>query len=441
MPLRSLAIRLLIVCAALAGAPLALAAQEGSGFRFGSGTPVHIPEDFAVQVGAAQPWLLNEVVGIALWRWLGFFVTFGVLFVLRRGARWLMRLALRRIGAQVSPEGARQVLEALDRPVGVLLFAFVAWMASIWLALDLETAAFVYQLWRIAAIAAVGWAVMRSTDLLVGGLANLATRSQTSLDEHLVPLVGRIVRIAVAGLIVVLVVQELGYNVGGFLAGLGIGGLAFALAAQDTLANWFGAATMYSDRPFEIGDWIKTGDIEGTVQDIGLRSTRIRTFTRTEISVPNKTLAAASIENLSRMDARRVRFTLGLTYSTSAAQIADVVRDLRALLAEHEGVERETSIVRFTDFGASSLDIVVVYFTTDTTFDGHLAVRETVGLEVMRILERNGVDVAFPSQSIYLETVPSRVGEAGLAVDAVDGAHELPATAADAPASPSADNE
>jgi len=189
----------------------------------------------------------------------------------------------------------------------------------------------------------------------------------------------------------------------GLVAGLGVGGLAVALAFQDTLGNFFGSIFILLDRPFAVGDWIKVGDVEGIVEDIGFRSTRIRTFPKTVVSVPNKTVASTTVDNWSKMPKRRVRQTVGVTYETTPEQMEHAVAAIREIVQNDEGVDKEYIVVRFTEFGDSSLNILVYYFTTAVGFADHAATRERINLAIMRTLENLGLSIAFPTHTVYLE--------------------------------------
>ncbi|MDX2186062.1 MAG: mechanosensitive ion channel family protein [Opitutaceae bacterium] len=200
-----------------------------------------------------------------------------------------------------------------------------------------------------------------------------------------------------------LTAQSLGADVKAFLAGLGIGGLAFALAAQDTLSNVFGSVVVAIDQPFKVGETVQIGPHIGTVEDIGLRSTKIRTLGKSLLTIPNKTVAAEAVTNLSRFTARRVEQTIGLTYNTKAGQLEEVVDEIRKIIATDDGVDPTSPIVQFSSFGASSLDIFVVYLTRTADFAEHLRVKQRINLAIMRSVEGRGLSFAFPTQTIQLE--------------------------------------
>jgi MscS family membrane protein len=187
------------------------------------------------------------------------------------------------------------------------------------------------------------------------------------------------------------------------LASLGLVGMAIALAAKDTVANLFGSLVIFSDKPFKIGDWIKTSNAEGIVEAVGIRSTKIRTFAQALISVPNASLANNEILNWSKMGKRRIKMDLGLTYGTTTKQMNAILRDIRDMLQDDIQVHQETIHIYFTDFNDSSLGIFCYFFTKSTNWAEYMRVREEINLKIMRIVEKNDSSFAFPTQSIYIE--------------------------------------
>jgi len=202
----------------------------------------------------------------------------------------------------------------------------------------------------------------------------------------------------------VAILQEWGYNVSAFLASLGLVGMAFALAAKDTAANLFGSLVIFSDKPFKVGDWIKTPDVEGTIMYVGIRSTTVRTFAQAVVTVPNASLANSPILNWSRMGKRRIKMNLGLTYGTTAEQIENIVADIKEMLENHNDIHQETMYIYFTSFGDSSLNIFCYFFTKTTSWGVYMSVKENINLKLMKIIEKNGSAFAYPSQSLYIES-------------------------------------
>jgi MscS family membrane protein len=209
------------------------------------------------------------------------------------------------------------------------------------------------------------------------------------------------------------VAQSQGADVQAVLAGLGIGGLAFALAAQDTIANVFGSVVVAFDQPFRVGEAVRIGGFTGTVEEIGLRSTKVRGDDRSLLIIPNKTVATENIVNLSRFDGRRVDQVLSLTYASRPADLEALVSELRQTIASEPEVDPSAVHVYFRDFTASSLDIWIFYRIRDPDLRKHLALRQRLNLAFMRLVEARGLAFAFPTQSYVLEVADaSRAGAA-----------------------------
>ena len=202
---------------------------------------------------------------------------------------------------------------------------------------------------------------------------------------------------------VLVVFESLGFQVKTFLTGLGIGGLAFALAAQDTIANMFGSFVVVMDQPFYVGEYVRIAGFEGTVEEIGLRSTRLRTAQRTQVVIPNKTVATEVITNFTRMPQRRVDATIGVTYDSPPDRVELALADLRSLLRSDPGVHQGQIIVSLADFGDASLRVQVLYFTADPDWDSHMAVRERVNLGILRAFAARGVTLAYPNPVIRMD--------------------------------------
>jgi len=228
-------------------------------------------------------------------------------------------------------------------------------------------------------------------------------KTESKLDDQLAPLIVKSLRIFVITMGILFTLSNFGCDIVSLLAGLGIGGLAFALAAQDTISNLFGSITIFSDKPFHMGDWIKIGDFEGTVEDVGFRSTRIRRFDQAQVTVPNSQFIKNGVVNYSAMKKRRIKFNLGVTYATTAAQMTEVVDGIKQIIKEDYKFDHNYYMVHFTDFGDYALNIFVYCFTKTTVWDEYLTVREEFHLSIMKMLEEMGVEIAFPSQTVYIE--------------------------------------
>lgn len=233
--------------------------------------------------------------------------------------------------------------------------------------------------------------------------SKLKEKYELNVDKILIPLISKLIRFFIIAFAVIMIIEKWGYDVQGFIAGLGLGGLAFALAAKDAAANIFGGIVILLDKPFTIGDWITSDDIDGIVEEISFRSTRIRTFEQGVIIVPNSILANRPITNWSRRRKRRVKLYIGVTYSTTSDKIKICVNKIKNMLENHPRVTKDNVIVSFETFSSSSLDIFIQFYVDTSKFSDYLNIKQDINLKIMNILEREQVSMAFPSTSIYFE--------------------------------------
>jgi MscS family membrane protein len=219
-------------------------------------------------------------------------------------------------------------------------------------------------------------------------------------------LLHRMMKVAIVTVALFSILWLAGLNLSAALAGLGIGGIAVALAAQKTIENLFGGISILTDRVMRVGDLCRVGETLGTVEDIGLRSTRIRTFERGLISVPNGSLATANVENLSARDKMRIFGKLGLRYETSQEPLKKVLTQVGAMLRDHPRVETSTAWIRLARLADSALELEMQAYVLTRDYDDYAAVREDLLLRVMDIVESCGTGLSSPSQTIYLERTP-----------------------------------
>lgn len=318
-------------------------------------------------------------------------------------SKYLLRL-IGRIISKSSFDLDEQLLMAFEIPLRSLLMIIGVYYMLRYLNLPPQYDQVMIKLLRSFVVIFISWGIYRLAGMY--SFLSDAFVERMNLDQVLLPFVSKITKFLIICLAFILVAHEWDYDVNGFIAGLGLGGLAFALAAKDMLANIFGGIVIIMEKPFAIGDWVLTPSVEGTVEEISFRSTRFRTSAQALVTVPNSTLANEALTNWSRMGKRRINFYVGLTYSSTAEQVQEVIAKIKTMLQNHPGIHPETIMVRFEKFSESSLDILVNCFTNTTVWDDHLAVREDLNLKIMNILEEVGVSMAFPSRSIFLENWP-----------------------------------
>lgn len=313
--------------------------------------------------------------------------------------------SLRKLASKTAMKHDDHLLEALERPAMTFLLVLGFYLAMIVLPFDPEWQNVVQTAFRGLSVLIVFWALFRLVDVLVDLIGTLYDETSSAPSfRGFGGLVKKSLRAFILVVGSVMVMDNLGYNIGGIIATLGIGGAAFAFAAKDSIANLYGSLALALDRPFAVGDWIQVGDVvDGDVEEIGLRSTKVRTWPKTIISIPNAVLANEMINNWSRMPKRRVKQVVGVTYDTKPETMNEIVEGIREVLRQDEGVNQEFILVNWTDFGPSSLDILVYYFTKTTAWLDYMDVRQRINGKIMNVVTANGSSVAFPTRTLHLE--------------------------------------
>jgi MscS family membrane protein len=343
-------------------------------------------------------WARVPIAGLTAWQWLGLVVgsLISVLII------WLGHRAARR--TDDSEDVARPQWRTLLLPLAII---FVAGVLVPFFDTVLRTGGSV----RIAidyartGVTFLGMAWLSMVLSAVIGDAIVASERLTirSLDSQLIRLGTRLVGAAAAVAILIKGGDKLGFSAYSVLAGLGVGGLAVALAAQSTIANLIGSLLIALEKPFRVGQYVRIGTSEGTVEDVGFRSTRIRTPENSLVSIPSSTVVNTSVENLSLRAMRRQRLLLQVTYGTPRETLQELLAAIKQLLAAHPLIENSTSQVRFYDFGESSLDILVIFYLRVGDYDSELKEREAVLLQIMELANDAGVEFAFPTRTLYIE--------------------------------------
>ena len=262
---------------------------------------------------------------------------------------------------------------------------------------------FVIKMYRLTIILCIIYFIYAAVPVIMSAFNRLKHPDSILLDDTLLIFFAKIIKAVIVIIAVLIVLGEFGVNINGLITGVGLGGLTFALAAQDTASNIFGGLVIISDKPFAVGDWIQTASIEGTVEDISFRSTRIRTFDDALLVVPNSTLSSASITNWSKMNKRKVKFNIGLTYNTAPSQVKNIIADIETFLNSHKDIVSDTPLVKLDEFGSSSLNIMVMFFTSQTSLAELKRVREEINYEILDVVHRHESSFAFPSTSVYIE--------------------------------------
>jgi len=376
---------------------------------FSRGTVQRIPEWYAA---LPDRWALQHLpavlqksgpLGLTAWQWLAFPVLLVVAFGFGTALNMVLALVFGRVARRTAHDWDDEFISRLAGPVTLgLTVAMVAFLLP-WLALGVQGQLWVGRLLKAALMVAFFWGLVRLVDVWRQRMAVSGWAMAGGAARSILPLGSRVAKVAIVAIGVVTVLSTLGFPVAGVLGGLGIGALAFALAAQKTVENLFGAFSIGADQIFREGDGIKVDGVAGTVERVGLRSTRIRTIDRTVVTLPNGKLADSQIESFAVRDRIRLNMVLGLVYETTGAQMRSVLDGLERVLREHPHVTTDNITVRLTDFGASALNVQVQTWVQTTDWNEFLLIRQGILLQFMDVVERAGSGFAFPSQTVYLK--------------------------------------
>ena len=350
------------------------------------------------------PFLANTFLDIPLANLFAAILVF-LLFLLFRKLFTLMIIGtLQKISKLTHTYHDDKIISALKGPVR---FAFILIGAHLFFLLIFKETPLIKNILNTLVVYTVFWTIISVMDSLRDLFHHATGKFNPDLAKEMGNFILKILKVLVGGVGLGAMLQVWGINITALVASLGLGGLAFALAAKDTASNMFGSFALLADKSIRIGEWIKVGGVEGTVEDIGMRTTKIRSFEKSLITVPNQIVANSPIENFSRRGVRRIKMNIGLTYSTSAEQMNMIVHEIRTMLHNHENIsQKDTLLVNFESFGDSALNIFIYTFTSTSNWERYLNIREDIHLKIMKIVEENNASFAFPSQSIYVEQMP-----------------------------------
>ncbi|MBK8397750.1 MAG: mechanosensitive ion channel [Leptospiraceae bacterium] len=342
-----------------------------------------------------------------IWQWLGLVISLIISFILRYLSRFVFYI-LMKITRKTKTDWDERVVTTLARPTGYFI-GLIYWFSFLHLS-GMEGKPFTFFNYSLKILFSINFIyfVFKISDLVVAILKDNSIREKNPIDEQLIPLISKSLRILFVTFGVLIAVQNLGINVMGLIAGLGIGGLAIALAAKDTAANLFGSAMIFMDRPFKIGEHIIIDSKEGIVEDIGFRSTRIRTWEDSLVSIPNSVVANANIENMGARRWRRNVVILSVTYDTSPEKMEAFLEGIKYILKRSPLVVPDTMNVAFRDFDSSSLNVLMQFGLEVDSFPKNLEGRQVIFLEVVRLAKEMDISFAFPTSTLHVESFPEK---------------------------------
>lgn len=296
----------------------------------------------------------------------------------------------------------------IDKPARVLIIGISFYLSLSILSLPVVLQHFINSSVRSFFIFIVFWIIFLASENVVLVFERFINKTEKKIDKVLTRFLQKSLKIIILLLGVFMFIREWGYDVSGLIAGLGVGGLAFALAAKDTVSNLFGSITIMLDKAFSIGDWIETDKAEGIVEEIGFRSTKLRTFDQALVSIPNSIMSNEPITNWSRMGKRKVTYTLQIPLDTPHDKIDLLLTRSKEILSNHPDIHHETIVVNVKGFGNSTLDILFYFFTLSTSWVTYLNISEEIILKLLRIFDELDIALIVPAQRLLLEKKTSK---------------------------------
>lgn len=370
-------------------------------------------ENFSLKAGseflsAETMTLLNSNLGgMPVWKWLALLGIFILLYFLRVVVRWVLK-TIKKAEAYFPDKSfmAFFLEEEIEKPLSWIIISTVAIVLLDLLQLSAQISSYTLLLFKIVLVFNVIRACYMAAEAFGLSLQEWAKTTETPFDDQLAPFASKTLKVVVIVIGILVALQNFGVNVTALLAGLGIGGIALAFAAQDTVANVFGTVTILLDNPFKLGDHIKIGDTEGFVEDVGFRSTNIRTFYNSVVSIPNSVVAKERIDNMTKRNGWiRFRHIIGFTYDATPQQLQAFAENLRYQLLQDPVIDRERIIINFNSYGDSSLNMLLQFhFNVSSGSSDPEKTEEYLGL-IHQIAAENGLDFAFPTRTLLVQNV------------------------------------
>jgi MscS family membrane protein len=394
--------------------------KEGKDWKFSSFSVSQIEELHSETYPYGTAKLLNilpkigtqEYLGLQLWQLVGIFILILLVFL----AHWIFTVAVDNVLLYSFKRfGYGKLGENYLLPVArVTSFYLIVLLLSIFirvLQLPTEIWSWVLVVFRTLKPFLITLIFYKLVNVLAAYFARLATKTESTLDDQLVPLLRKTLKAFVVIIGTLFILRDgLNLDIIPFLTGLSIGGVAIALAAQDTIKNFFGSVMIFIDKPFQVGDWITSGDIDGTVEEVGFRSTRIRTFRNSLMYVPNGKIADATLDNHGLRQYRRFYTTLTVTYDTPPQLIEEFVKGLREIVVAHPHTRKDLYHIYFNNLSSYSQDIMFYIFFEVPTWGEELACRHEILVQTVKLANTLGVRFAFPTQTLHMETFPEKKG-------------------------------
>lgn len=360
-----------------------------------------------IRIASRLPRFFHEVtvLGVKLWQLLSLLLLVIVGLMVRKLIAVVVAPRLIQLAEKLENTWPEKVVDVIASPGATLVTAIILRVGYPQLMMPVSWSMALAATVRVLITISVVWAIYRAADVLAAFLSDRADATDSKLDDQLVPLLRKTIKVAVCVVGIIVVLQNLAIDVTTLVAGASIATFALSFAAKDTLANLFGSISIFLDAPFQIGDWIHIDGVDGTVEEVGFRSTRIRTFYNSVVVIPNANVANTKIDNYGKREFRRCNTTLGLTYDSTPQQVQAFVEGVRAIIVSNPYTRKDVYEVHMVGFGDSSLDVMLYFFFKCDTWTEELRERHNIYLRILQLAADLEVEFAFPTQSLHVESV------------------------------------
>lgn len=350
----------------------------------------------------------RKILGLMLWQWIGLLVGLGMALLLYFVFAWLLNPLVKRLSSsRLYPSLiSKKLIRRLARLISFWVIVRLLRMFIPILQMPVEINTVVITSFKLLMILIFVGISLRILDVVMVYLDKVTHKTESKMDEQLVPLLTKVMQVIIVAIAILSALRLFNVNITALIAGISIGGLAIALAAQDTIKNLFGSFTIFVDKPFQIGDWVNFNGVDGTVEEVGFRSTRVRTFANSLVSVPNGKLADMVINNYGLRIYRRYSTKLTIAYDTPPHLMEQFIEGLRELVAHHPHTRKDYYEIHLNEMSASSLDILFYIFFSVPDWSSELKAKHDLLMAILRLAAKLGVRFAYPTSTIYIEEFP-----------------------------------
>ena len=334
---------------------------------------------------------------------ISFAIIIGSIFI-GKVAYWFFSKTAKRLTEKTETKFDNILIDMIEEPLVVVVVVMGIWYSLGRLTFSAGLTEFIAHSMNAIAILTITWMIARLLDALIEQyIVPMAAKSATDLDDMILPVMRKSAKSMIWILGIIVALNNAGIQIGPLIAGLGIGGLALAMAAKDTVANFFGGFTIFTDKPFKVGDRVKVGDFDGIIYEVGLRSSRMRTLEGRMVTIPNAKIADSMIENVSEEPSRKIVTKLGLVYDITAEQMRQAMDLLKSIAIESSGNIDEKVVVGFSGFGDSALELTFIYYIRSG--QDIIGTQTAINLKILEQFAANKLDFAYPSQTIYTKKI------------------------------------